>query len=65
MATGTVKFFDRAKGFGFITRDDGEKDVYVNRADVKAEEGLVEGDKVQFDVEAGQRGPRATNVSKA
>jgi len=65
LVTGRVKFFDRTKGFGFITRDDGERDVYVNRADVKGEDGLIEGDKVQFDVEAGQRGPRAKNVTKA
>ncbi|NIM45926.1 MAG: cold shock domain-containing protein, partial [Nitrososphaeria archaeon] len=46
MVKGTVKFFDRAKGFGFIIRDDGERDVYVNIADIKDGEPLSDGERV-------------------
>ncbi len=62
---GTVKFFNNMKGFGFITRADGEKDVYVNRDDIQGGVELKEGDKVTFDVVMESRGPRAKNVTKA
>ncbi|MFQ5711306.1 MAG: cold-shock protein [Candidatus Geothermarchaeales archaeon] len=62
MVKGTVKFFDRVKGFGFIIREDGERDVYVNIADIKDGEPLADGERVEFDVEQGDRGPRARNV---
>lgn len=60
MKTGTVKFFNSEKGFGFIEVED-EKDVFVHSS---ALEGisLQEGDKVQFDVEKGKKGPQATKV---
>lgn len=63
MVTGTVKFFNGSRGFGFIIRDDGAPDVYVNAMDVKG--GMLsERDKVEFDVEQAERGPRARNVKK-
>ncbi|MDH5648038.1 MAG: cold-shock protein [Gammaproteobacteria bacterium] len=64
MATGTVKWFNESKGFGFITPSDGSKDVFVHFS-VIASEGfrtLAEGQQVTFDVENGPKGPQATNV---
>jgi CspA family cold shock protein len=62
---GTVKWFNDAKGFGFITRDDGEKDCFVHHSAIQATgfKSLSEGQKVEFDVVQGQKGPAAENVS--
>ena len=62
MSNGTVKFFNNAKGFGFITPDDGGKYVFVH---INGLNGLSidEGDKVSFDVEEGQKGLNAVNVT--
>jgi len=64
MNTGTVKFFNETKGFGFITPDDGGKDVFVH---VNGLDGtkITEGDKVSYDVEEGRKGPNAVNVTLA
>jgi CspA family cold shock protein len=61
--TGTVKWFNAEKGFGFITDDNGE-DVFVHFSAIQSQgfKSLEEGQKVEFDVENGQRGPQATNV---
>ena len=58
---GTIKFFDEMKGFGFITGDDG-KDYFVHQSDLQEGTSLHENDSVTFDVEEGDRGPKATNV---
>ena len=65
METGIVKWFNGSKGYGFITRDEGD-DVFVHYKSINAEgfKSLDEGDKVQFEVEEGPKGLQATNVSK-
>ncbi len=67
MTTGTVKFFNTSKGFGFITPDDGTKDVYVHISAVESSDlgHLTEGQKVSFDVEQGERGSKAVNLQEA
>ena len=65
--TGTVKWFNDQKGFGFITREDGEKDVFVHHSAIQSNGGyrtLNEGDRVEFDVVQGTKGPAAENVVK-
>jgi CspA family cold shock protein len=64
--TGTVKWFNDSKGFGFITREDGEKDVFVHHTAIQGSgfRTLAEGDRVEFDVVQGQKGPAAENVTK-
>ena len=66
MATrGTVKFFNTEKGYGFIAREDGGKDVFVHARDLQKSNlsGLEQDQKVSFDVYESDRGPRATNIS--
>ena len=60
---GTVKFFNKTKGFGFLTGDDG-KDVFVHQTALPEGEVLNDGDKVSFDVEDGERGLKAVNVAR-
>ncbi|MEP1096929.1 MAG: cold-shock protein [Cyclobacteriaceae bacterium] len=63
MSTGTVKFFNNAKRFGFITPDEGGKDLFVHQSGLV--DNIAEGDKVSYDVEDGEKGPSAVNVAKA
>ena len=65
MATGTVKWFNESKGFGFISPSDGGKDVFVHFSAIQAEgfKTLQEGQSVSFDVEDGPKGPQASNVT--
>ena len=60
MSNGTVKFFNVVKGFGFITPDDGGKDVFVHQSGLTDE--ITEGDKVSYDVQEGPKGLNAANV---
>ena len=64
--TGTVKWFNDAKGFGFITPEDGQKDCFVHHSAIQGQgfKSLSEGDHVEFDVVAGQKGPAAGNVAR-
>ena len=64
MSNGTVKFFNQSKGFGFITPDDGSKDVFVHANDLNVG-SINEGDKVTYEVEESQKGFNAVNVSMA
>jgi cold shock protein len=67
MATGTVKWFNESKGFGFIAPDDGGDDVFVHFSAIQGSgfRTLAEGQQVSFDVQQGPKGPQASNVQAA
>lgn len=64
MLTGTIKWFDKKKGFGFVGRDDGEKDVFVHATDLRASSAGEpdEGDRMQFEIKDTPRGLKAINL---
>jgi cold shock protein len=64
MATGTVKWFSDDKGFGFITPDEGDRDLFVHHTGIAGDgfRSLQEGAKVSYDEESGDKGPKAVNV---
>lgn len=64
MVTGKVKWFNGSKGYGFITRNDGEADVFVHFSTIEGDgyKSLEEGNEVEFEVTQGQKGPQAANV---
>jgi cold shock protein len=64
MATGTVKWFNDAKGFGFIAPDETGKDLFVHHSSIRGDgfKSLAEGAKVSYDIENGAKGPAAANV---
>jgi CspA family cold shock protein len=66
MATGTVKWFSDDKGFGFITPDDGGRDLFVHFSGIAGDgyRSLAEGAKVSYEAEEGPKGPKAVNVTK-
>ena len=63
---GTVKWFNDAKGFGFITPENGEKDCFVHYSSIQGNgfRSLVEGEKVEYELVDGEKGPAAANVAK-
>ncbi|MCX5632231.1 MAG: cold-shock protein [Phycisphaerae bacterium] len=65
MSTGTVKWFNADKGYGFITPDDGSSDLFVHHSEIKTSgyAGLDENQKVNFEVGQGKKGPCANNVT--
>jgi len=67
MITGTVKWFDDAKGYGFISPEDGSKDVFVHHSAIQGSgfKSLAEGQRVSFEIQNGQKGPAAANVQAA
>lgn len=67
MATGTVKWFNESKGFGFISPSDGSRDVFVHFSAIQGGgfKVLVEGQSVSYEVEQGPKGPQAANVTAA
>jgi cold shock protein len=66
MPTGTVKWFSDDKGFGFITPDEGNRDLFVHHSNINTDgyRSLTEGAKVSYEEEAGPKGPKAVNVQK-
>jgi CspA family cold shock protein len=64
MATGTVKWFNDAKGFGFITPDDGGKDLFAHHSEIQMSgfKSLKEGQKVSYEAQQGPKGPNATGI---
>ena len=66
MTQGTVKWFNDSKGFGFITPDDDSKDCFVHQSAIQGEgfRSLAEGDRVEYEIVQGEKGPAAENVSK-
>jgi CspA family cold shock protein len=65
MATGTVKWFNDTKGYGFITPDEGSKDLFVHHSSIAGDgyKSLAEGARVSFEQQEGAKGPEATNVA--
>jgi cold shock protein len=64
MPTGTIKFYNRRKGFGFIKYDDSDKEIFVHATGMVDKKVIQDNDKVTFEEKEGQKGPSAVNVKK-
>ena len=64
MPTGTIKFYNRRKGFGFIKYDDSEKEIFVHATGLLDKRSIQDNDKVEFEEKEGDKGPSAVNVRK-
>jgi len=67
MSTGTVRWFSKKKGYGFIVPDEGDKEIFVHKSGIKVEgeASLNKGQKVEYDIRESKKGPHATNVIPA
>lgn len=66
MVHGTIKWFNKEKGFGFIAPDDGSRDIYLQAANLLTEDHtIMDGQRVEFDIVTGRKGPEAVNVKEA
>lgn len=65
MPSGTIKWFNKEKGFGFITPDDGSRDIYLQSSNLATEDHtIMDGQRVEFEISMGRKGPEAINIKE-